>query len=120
MAQLDKEKGRKRRHERIRKRIHGTAQRPRICVFRSLKHIYAQLIDDDTGKTLVSVSTLTKELQDDINGCNCNAAEKVGELLARRAVASQITTVIFDRGGYRYHGKIKALAEACRRGGLLF
>ncbi len=120
MAQIVREKARKRRHKRIRKRMQGTAQRPRLCVFRSLRHLYAQLIDDDAGKTLVSVSTLTKELQDDINGCNCNSAEKVGELLARRAVATKITTVIFDRGGYHYHGKIKALAEACRRGGLVF
>ncbi|HBR10534.1 50S ribosomal protein L18 [Candidatus Bipolaricaulota bacterium] len=120
MAQIVREKERKRRHQRIRKRMQGTAQRPRLCVFRSLRHIYAQLIDDNAGTTLVSVSTLTKELQDDINGCNCNSAEKVGELLARRAAATEITTVIFDRGGYRYHGKIKALAEACRRGGLLF
>jgi large subunit ribosomal protein L18 len=120
VAQLVREKERKRRHQRIRKQIHGTAQRPRLSVFRSLKHIYAQLIDDDTGKTLVSASTLTKELQNGITGFNCTSAEKVGELLARRAVEAKITTVVFDRSGYRYHGKIKALAEACRKGGLCF
>ncbi|OEF96433.1 50S ribosomal protein L18 [Vulcanibacillus modesticaldus] len=117
----NKNKIRKKRHLRMRKNIVGTAQRPRLNVFRSSKHIYAQLIDDVTGTTLVSASTLDSELKDKIsNGGNVEAAKLVGELVAKRAVEKGYASVVFDRGGYLYHGRIKALAEAAREAGLQF
>ncbi|GBF12053.1 50S ribosomal protein L18 [Tepidibacillus infernus] len=117
----DKNKIRKRRHLRIRKNIVGTAERPRLNVFRSSKNIYAQLIDDVTGTTLVSASTLDKELSGEIkNGGNIEAAKLVGELVAKRAVEKGYVSVVFDRGGYLYHGRIKALAESAREAGLQF
>ncbi len=111
---------RKRKHDRVRKKIHGTADRPRLCVFRSLSHMYAQVIDDTTGTTLASASTLDKELKDQSgSGGNVGAAE-VGKLVAQRALAKGIDTVVFDRGGYIYHGRVAALAEAAREAGLKF
>ena len=108
------------RHKRVRKNIVGTAERPRLNVYRSLKHIYAQIIDDNAGTTLVAASTLDKELGDIANKGNKEAAQKVGELIAKKALAKGIKTVIFDRGGYIYHGRVKELAEGARKGGLDF
>lgn len=110
---------RKKRHGRVRSRVMGTAERPRLNVFRSNKHIYAQLIDDLNGVTLASASTQDKELSLDSTS-NVEAAGKVGELIAKRALDKDLETVVFDRGGYLYHGRIKALAEAAREAGLKF
>lgn len=104
------------RHKRIRKNLHGTSSTPRLCVFRSNKDIYVQIIDDEEGKTLVSVSG--KELK--LNGVNIENAKKVGEEIAARAKKAKIKTVVFDRGGYLYHGVVKALAESAREKGLEF
>ena len=112
---------RKRRHLRVRKKIHGTAQRPRLSVYRSLRHIYAQLIDDTAGQTLVSASTREPSLREQLPvTMNKEAAKQVGELLARRALEKGIENVVFDRGGYLYHGRVKALAEGARENGLSF
>lgn len=108
-----------RRHQRVRKNISGTAERPRLNVFRSLSNVYAQIIDDTKGVTLVSASSLDKELKDKFGG-NCEAAKAVGELVAKRAVEKGIKQVVFDRGGYVYHGRVAALAEGAREGGLEF
>ncbi|MCL6518634.1 MAG: 50S ribosomal protein L18 [Armatimonadetes bacterium] len=109
------------RHERIRKRVTGVPERPRLNVFRSLYNIYAQIIDDTKGQTLVSASTLDKEIKEKIkSGGTVEAAKAVGELLAQRAKEKKITKVVFDRGGYKYHGRVKSLAEAARAGGLEF
>jgi len=117
----DKNKARLKRHLRVRKKISGTAARPRLSVFRSSKHIYAQLIDDVTGVTLASASTKDKELSGVVgNGGNVESAAKVGELIAKRAQAKGVTVVVFDRGGYLYHGRIQALAAAAREAGLQF
>ena len=110
---------RQKRHLRIRQTIVGTAEKPRLNVFRSNKQIYAQIIDDTTGKTLCSASSLDKELNLK-NGSNVAAATEVGTLIAKRALALKIDTVVFDRGGYIYHGRVKALAEAARAAGLKF
>jgi large subunit ribosomal protein L18 len=107
-----------RRHKRVRGKVSGTSERPRLNVFRSGTNIYAQIIDDVAGKTLVSASSLDKEF--DGKGGNCEAAKKFGELLASRAKAKGIETVVFDRGGYVYHGRVQALAEGAREGGLQF
>ena len=115
----DKNEERKRRHERIRKKISGAPERPRLCVYRSLKHIYVQIIDDSTGHTLVAASTLDKELKG-MYGGNIEAAIAVGKLAAQRALEKGITDVVFDRGGYLYHGRVKALADAARSAGLNF
>ena len=114
----DKNVARLRRHRRVRGKISGTAARPRLDVFRSAKHIYAQVIDDVAGNTLVSASSLDKEIEG--NGGNKTAARAVGKLVAERAKAKGIETVVFDRGGYLYHGRVKALAEGAREGGLKF
>ncbi len=106
-------------HRRIRKKIRGTAERPRLCVYRSLKHIYAQVIDDERGHTLASASTLDKSIGAGYGG-NVAAAREVGKLIAARALDQGIKRVVFDRGGYRYHGRVKALAEAARESGLEF
>lgn len=112
---------RDRRHQRVRKKVYGTPQRPRLNVFRSLKHIYAQIIDDSAGNTLVSASSIDKELKGRLNrGGNIQAAKEVGALIARRALGKGIKRVVFDRGGYLYHGRVKALAEAAREVGLEF
>ena len=114
----DKNEARLRRHRRVRGKISGTAERPRLDVFRSSKHIYAQIIDDASGKTLVSASTVEKDF--DGYGGNKEAARKVGKLVAEKALAAGITEVVFDRGGYIYHGRVKELAEGAREGGLKF
>lgn len=112
---------RKRRHIRVRKKVFGTQEMPRLNVFRSNKHIYAQIIDDTTWRTLVSASTIDKELKGKaMRGCNIEASKVVGGLIAKRALEKGIKKVVFDRGGYLYHGRIKALAEAAREGGLEF
>ncbi|HHY77046.1 MAG TPA: 50S ribosomal protein L18 [Clostridiales bacterium] len=112
---------RKKRHFRIRKKVFGTAERPRLNVYRSLKHIYAQIINDETGVTLVAASSLDKELKDKItNGGNKEAAKAVGELIAKRALDAGIKKVVFDRGGYLYHGRVLELANAAREAGLEF
>ena len=109
---------RTRRHIRVRRKISGTAERPRLCVYRSNTNIYAQVIDDVAGKTLVSASTLDKEVK--TKKANKEAAKEVGSLIAKRAKAAKISNVVFDRGGYIYHGVVKELAEAAREGGLKF
>ena len=108
-----------RRHARVRKNISGTAERPRLDVFRSSKHIYAQIIDDVTGTTLVSASSLDKAFTEGYGG-NCDAAKAVGKLVAEKALEKGIKTVVFDRGGYIYHGRVAALAEGAREAGLEF
>ncbi|MDX8363061.1 MULTISPECIES: 50S ribosomal protein L18 [Bacillaceae] len=115
----DKNAVRKKRHGRVRAKISGTAVRPRLNVFRSSKHIYAQVIDDVNGVTLASASTLDKELSIESTG-NVDAAQKVGELVAKRASEKGIKEVVFDRGGYLFHGRIKALADSARENGLEF
>ncbi len=110
---------RTRRHIRVRKKITGTAECPRLNVFRSLKNIYAQIIDDTTGKTLVSASTLDESLKKTYGG-NKDAARAVGKLVAEKALAAGIKDVVFDRGGYVYHGRVMELAEGAREGGLNF
>lgn len=110
-----------RRKKSIRKKIRGTEARPRLCVFRSTKHIYAQIINDEIGKTLVAASTLTPELRSQLERTgNIKAAKKVGELIAKKAIEKGIKRVVFDRNGFLYHGRVKALAEAAREGGLEF
>ncbi len=112
---------RKRRHLRVRKRVFGTPERPRLNVYRSLTNIYAQIIDDTRGHTLVSASTLDRQLREQVKGLRpVEAARQVGLTLAERARAAGITRVVFDRGGYKYHGRVKALAEGAREGGLEF
>ena len=115
----DRRRHRLRRHRRIRKKLSGTAARPRLSVFRSSRHISAQLIDDDRGVTLVAASTLESELRSGRSG-NAQAAASVGDLLAVRARDAGVTAVVFDRGGYRYHGRVAALADAARKSGLEF
>jgi len=111
----------RRRKRHLRRKIIGTADRPRLCVYRSLRHMYAQVIDDVAGRTLVSASTLSKEIKDDIERTgNRDAAAKVGALLAARAKEAGVTKVCFDRGGRKYHGRVKALADAARKAGLEF
>lgn len=109
------------RHERVRKKVVGTRERPRLNVSRSLNNIYAQIVNDEEGHTLVSASTLDKEIRDSLKtGGNVQAAKEVGKLIAQRAKKKRIKRVVFDRGGYKYHGRVKALAEAAREGGLEF
>lgn len=118
---IDKNAIRRRKHVRVRKKIAGTSSRPRLCVFRSNTNIYAQIIDDEAGKTLVSASTLEKEVKASIaNGSNKEGAAAVGKLIAERALAKEIKEVVFDRGGYIFHGRVEALAEAAREAGLVF
>ena len=110
-----------RRRKRVRQKISGTGDRPRLSVFRSLKHIYAQLIDDELGVTLAEASTLSPELKETVaNGSNVEAAQRVGALIAQKARQQEIETAILDRGGHLYHGRIRALAEAAREEGLKF
>lgn len=119
----DKRAGLRKRHYRIRNKMSGTAERPRLAVFRSSKHIYAQIIDDETGHTLVSASTSIKEARDQLSGKsggNVTAAAIVGRMVAERAKEKGVTKVSFDRGGFKYHGRIKALANAAREAGLEF
>lgn len=118
----DRSAARVRRHARLRKKISGTADRPRLSVFRSLHHIYAQLIDDSNGVTLMVASTVEPELRSKLKGkCgNIEAAKAVGTAIAERAIAKGVKQVVFDRGGQIYHGRVKALAEAARESGLEF
>ena len=115
---IDKNANRIKRHKRVRGKVSGTAQCPRLNVFRSAKHIYAQLIDDVAGVTLCAASTVEKDMEG--YGGNCEAAKKVGVKLAEKAKAKGISDVVFDRSGYVYHGRIAALAEGAREGGLNF
>jgi large subunit ribosomal protein L18 len=114
-----KREARRRRHRRVRKKISGTADRPRLTVFRSNRHIAAQLIDDDAGRTLAAASTLEPDLRSGSTG-SVDGATRVGELLARRAKDAGVTKVVFDRGGNRYHGRVAAVAQAARDAGLEF
>ena len=111
--------GRIRRHRRVRKKVHGTAARPRLAVHRSNKHITVQVIDDDAGRTLAAASTNEPDLRAN-SGATVAAAERVGQLIAERAKAAGIDTVVFDRGGFAYHGRVAAIAEAARKAGLEF
>lgn len=116
-----RDEARRRRHQRVRKKVFGTPERPRLSVFRSLKHIYAQIIDDTRGITLAAASTLDPELRGQLDGLTkTEKARRVGGLIAQRALAKGIHQVVFDRGGYRYHGRVKALADAAREAGLEF
>ena len=112
--------GRIRRHRRVRKKVHGTAARPRLAVYRSNKHISAQLIDDDAGVTLAAASSTEASQRTEGTGGSVAAATRVGELVAERAKAAGVSTVVFDRGGYAYHGRVAAIAEAARTAGLEF
>lgn len=121
ISKPDKNKVRRKRHLRVRNKLEGTTVRPRLNVFRSSKHIYAQLIDDSNGVTLVSASTLDPEVKGTVEyGGNVDAAVKVGQVVAKRAQEKGFTEVVFDRGGYLYHGRVKALADAAREAGLKF
>ena len=112
---------RERRHKRVRKVVSGTAARPRLCVFRSLSHIYAQVIDDSRGHSIAAASTLDAEIRDNLDGLKkAGRAELVGALVAKRTISAGVKQVVFDRGGYQYHGRVKALAEAARKAGLIF
>lgn len=114
-------KQRRRRRRHVRKRVQGTPQRPRLTVFRSHKHMYAQVVDDDGGRTLAAASTVDKELRGDVSsGGNKEAAAAVGKAVAERALAAGVKQVAFDRGGYKYHGRVAALADAAREAGLGF
>ena len=120
-VRVDTRLARKRRHVRVRARVMGTATRPRLCVFRSLNHIYAQIVDDSAGHTLVSASSLDAEIRDKVTGKKkTESAELVGSLVAQRALNKGVKQIAFDRGGYKYHGRVKALAEAARKAGLDF
>jgi large subunit ribosomal protein L18 len=112
--------GRLRRHRRVRKKIHGTAERPRLAVYRSNKHLTVQVIDDDAGVTLAAVSTTEADLRSTGTGGSVDAATRVGTLIAERATAAGITKVVFDRGGFAYHGRVAAVAAAAREAGLEF
>ena len=121
MAHKTRAVARKRRHMRVRRKIHGTAARPRLNVYRSLEHIYAQLIDDDAGHTLVSVSTLSRGVRTDLSTLSkTDQAKSIGQKVAELARSKGIEQVVFDRGGFPYHGRIKALADGSREGGLVF
>jgi large subunit ribosomal protein L18 len=121
MSKVNRKESRARRHRRVRAHISGTAARPRLNIFRSLAHIYAQVIDDATGTTLVSASTIDADLRAQMTGKKkAEQAKLVGQAVAARAKEKGLTTVVFDRGGYRYHGRVKAVADGAREGGLEF
>ncbi len=121
MAKVSSNISRKRRHARIRETVTGTPGKPRLCVFRSLSNIYAQIIDDSSGVTLTTAGSLHAEIKGQLSGKNkTQVAETVGSVLARNAQEKGISQVVFDRGGYKYHGRVKALAEAARKAGLKF
>ena len=121
ITKIDKNEDRKRRHLRVRKKVKGTANAPRLCVFRSLNHIYVQIIDDTVGNTLVTASTLDQEIKEAIKGQNkSEQAKAVGALAAKKALAKGIETVVFDRGGYLYTGRVQSLADGAREAGLKF
>lgn len=117
-TRVSSNKMRLKRHKRVRAKISGTAARPRLCVYRSSNNIQAQIIDDVNGATLVSASSYEKDFT--AAGCNSDGAKAIGELVAKRAIEMGITEVVFDRGGYLYHGRVKSLAEAAREAGLKF
>ena len=119
IKRIDRKSARVKKHRSIRSKISGTAERPRLSVFRSLQNIFVQIIDDTTGNTLVSASTIEKGAKVE-NGSNVEAAKKVGEAIAKKALEKGIDTVVFDRGGYVYTGRVKALADAAREAGLKF
>ncbi len=122
MSTLSRKQQTQKRHKRLRRHINGNDKRPRLSVFRSNSHIYAQVIDDVAQNTLCTASTVDKELREKIkvNGSSCEASTAVGELVAQRAIAKGIQEVVFDRGGNLYHGRVKALADAAREAGLKF
>jgi large subunit ribosomal protein L18 len=121
VRKLSRDLHRKRVHERVRTKVEGTPERPRLCVYRSLGHIYAQIIDDRSGKTLISASSVDKETKKILQGGgNVAAAKVIGKAIAERAKAAGVAKVVFDRGGYKYHGRVKALADAAREAGLQF
>ena len=121
MGNIEPRIGRLKRHRRVRGKVKGTMAKPRLCVFRSLNHIYAQVIDDAKGHTLISASTLDSEFENSLGGkAKTIQAELMGSLVARRARGIGIEQVVFDRGGYKYHGRVKAVAEAARKEGLKF
>jgi large subunit ribosomal protein L18 len=121
MILKDRRGPRDKRHHRLRRWVRGTATRPRLAVFRSLNHIYAQVIDDESGRTMVAADSRSKEFRTgQPRGGNVAAAKAVGTVLAQRARAAGVEQVVFDRGGYKYHGRVKALADAARAGGLVF
>tara|TARA_Y100001968_G_scaffold323125_1_gene360293 strand:+ start:22 stop:390 length:369 start_codon:yes stop_codon:yes gene_type:complete len=122
MATLTRKQQTQKRHRRIRRNLNGSSERPRLAIFRSNNHIYAQVIDDLTQNTLCAASTLDKDLRSNLksNGSNCDASTAVGQLVAQRALSKGINQVVFDRGGNLYHGRIKALADAARKAGLKF
>lgn len=119
LEKINRKEIRRKKHLRVRKRLSGTSEKPRLCVYRSLKHIYVQVINDVTGSTLVAASTLDPALRGEYGG-NVEAAKKVGQVIAQRALEKGINQVVFDRGGNLYHGRIAALAEAAREAGLQF
>lgn len=121
MRLAEKETLRKKRHRRVRYKVNGTAERPRLNVSRSIQHIYAQLIDDEAGRTLAAISTQNKDLREKLkSGGNIAAAKEIGKQIAELGKAKGVTAVVFDRGGYKYHGRVKALADGAREGGLQF
>jgi len=124
MGSLSRSESRYKRQRRVRKKIKGTSDQPRLCVFRSLKHIYAQLVDDSTGSTLASVSSLSKNISEELklegHGCNKKASAVVGKAIADLAAIKGIKKVVFDRNGFLYHGRVKALSDAAREAGLQF
>ncbi|OLE51810.1 MAG: 50S ribosomal protein L18 [Acidobacteria bacterium 13_1_20CM_3_53_8] len=117
MAKRERAQVRSAIHKRIRRKVRGTSVRPRMAIYRSLNHIYAQVIDDENGKTLASASTVEKDLRGGTGG-NVEAAQRIGRTIAERAIAAGINSVVFDRGGYLYHGRVRALTEAAREAGL--
>ncbi len=121
VRKISRDEHRRRIHRRVRTRVEGTLERPRLCVFRSLKNIFAQIVDDRLGRTLASASSLDKETRKlTKGGCNIAAAKIVGKVIAERAIAAGVSQVVFDRGGYKYHGRVKSLADAAREAGLKF
>ena len=120
-ASAERRQARLKRQTRVRQKIRGTEEKPRLCVFRSAKHMYAQIIEDSTGKTLLSVSTVSKDVAGDVKySGNIEAAKAVGTAIAKKALDKKIKQVVFDRNGFLYHGRVKALAEAAREAGLSF
>jgi large subunit ribosomal protein L18 len=117
---LNRNESRQKRHSRVRKRVNGTEERPRLNVYRSNQHIYAQVINDELGHTLAAASSQDPSLRESTNGGNVTGAQAVGKLIAERALAAGVSKVVYDRGGYLYHGRIQALADAAREGGLDF
>lgn len=121
VQRLSRNVHRQRVHQRVRTKLSGSPERPRLCVYRSLGHIYAQVIDDQSGKTIVSASSVDKDTKKGLKGGgNVAAAKVIGKAVAERAKAAGVTKVVFDRGGYKYHGRVKALADAAREAGLQF